>query len=207
MPVGNHDWTSARLMHSPLAIEFLGPYSWHGAPDAPSVFTAPVASQQGIYLWTIALPDGYITYYVGETGRSFALRMAEHFQEHAACMYTLYEPEQFARGTKVKLWPGRWGREKRSIADCVSQSVVFAPQIAATTQLFRFFLGTTTCDRRIRQRAESGIADCLYNTPGMIGDFQDKGIRYCRRKETEQPIQFSVRCASQLMGMPAQVFG
>ena len=207
MRVGNHDWTSARLMHSPLSIEFLGPYSWHGAPDAPSVFTAPVASQQGIYLWTIALPDGYITYYVGENGRSFALRMAEHFQEHAACMYTLYEPEQFARGTKVKLWPGRWGKEKRSIADCVSQSVVFARQIAATTQLFRFFLATTTCDRRIRQRAESGIADCLYNTPGMIGDFQDKGIRYCRRKETEQPIQFTIRCSSRLLGMPAEVLG
>ena len=194
-------------MNTPLPLEFLGPYSWHGAPDAPSVFTAPIASHQGIYLWTIALPDGYATYYVGETGRSFALRMAEHFREHAACMYTLYEPEQFACGVKVKLWPGRWGKEKKSIAACVAQSVVFAPQIAATTQLFRFFLAPTTCVRRTRQRAESGIADCLYDTPGMIGGFQDKGIRYCRRNETEQPIRYSVQCSSQLIGIPADVWG
>lgn len=99
MRVGNHDWTSNRLLHSRLSIEFLGPYSWYGAPYAPSLFRAPIASQQRIYLWNISLPDGYITYYVGETGRSFALRMAEHFQEHAACMYMLYETEQFARGT------------------------------------------------------------------------------------------------------------
>ena len=96
-------------MHSPLSIEFLGPYSWHGAPDAPSVFTAPVASTQGIYLWTIALPDGYITYYVGETGRSFVLRMAEHFQEHVAYMNTLYQPEQFARKIKGKNMAGALG--------------------------------------------------------------------------------------------------
>jgi hypothetical protein len=142
---GNASWQprlNFKSTHAlPLLIEFLGPYSWHGAPDTRSVFTAPVASQQGINLWTIALPDGSITYYVGETGRSFALRMAEHFQEHAACMYTLYGPEQFARGTKVKLWSGRMGKEKRSVADCVSQSVVFAPQITATTPPFRFRVG------------------------------------------------------------------
>jgi hypothetical protein len=133
--------------------------------------------------------------------------MEEHFREHAACMYTLYEPEQFASGIKVKLWPGRFGEEKRSIAECVAQSVVFAPQIAATTQLFRFFLAPTTCDERTRQLAESGIADCLYNTPGMIGDFQDKGIRYHRRTATEQLIRFSIQSSSRLLGIPAEVLG
>ena len=58
---GNASWQPRLDFKStnalPLLIEFLGPYSWHGAPDTRSVFTAPVASQQGINLWSIALPD------------------------------------------------------------------------------------------------------------------------------------------------------
>ena len=82
-------------------ISFAGPYSWPGTPDAPSVFDLEVGHEADIYFWTVPLHQGYLIYYVSETGRSFRARLQEHYTEHAAAMY------QAAREEKVMLWPGR----------------------------------------------------------------------------------------------------
>ena len=91
-----------------VKLNFLGPYSWLDMPDAPSLLEAETSRHPGIYLWTIPLAHGHLVYYVGETGRAFRVRMLEHYKEHASGMYHLYDPERFAKGEKIFLWPGRY---------------------------------------------------------------------------------------------------
>ena len=90
-------------MTEKVTVPFTGPFSWPGAPDAPSVFDVEVRRECGIYLFTVPQNEGYLVYYVGETGRSFQVRLLEHYKEHASCMYHLSSPAEFAYGEKLCL--------------------------------------------------------------------------------------------------------
>lgn len=189
-----------------LTLRFAGPYSWPGTPDAPSLFDAPEADQPGIYLWTVPLPEGHLVYYVGETGRSFATRLREHYLEHAAGMYHLYEPDAFARGEKSMVWPGLWDREDRkTVQECIEAYPQLAPTIAKMTSVLRFFLAPMDCDQRTRKRVEGALARALYEAPGKAGEFQERGIRYERRREDERAIQVKLATAVPLLGVPEEL--
>lgn len=54
-----------------LDVDFAGSFSWPGTPSAPSLSDADIAGRCGIYLWTVALEEGELIYYVGMTARSF----------------------------------------------------------------------------------------------------------------------------------------
>ncbi|MGA7075350.1 MAG: hypothetical protein WBZ42_02215 [Halobacteriota archaeon] len=54
-----------------------------------------------MYLYTVPYGGQYLTYYVGETGRSFKARFAEHTREYVGGLYRVYDPEHFARGEKT----------------------------------------------------------------------------------------------------------
>ena len=136
-------------MGEKITISFVGPFSWPGARDAPSVFDVQVRQESGIYLWTVPQTDGYLIYYVGETGRSFQRRLLEHYAEHAACMYHVYSPEQFARGEKLMLWPGHYDSgDRKSAKECIAQYSRLGPYIDKLTALFRFFLAPLSCGER-----------------------------------------------------------
>ena len=127
-------------MSDEIAISFAGPFSWFGASNAPAVYRADEVRQCGIYLWTVHLPQGYLIYYVGETGGSFKVRLRQHYEE-----------------------------------------------------------------LRIRRRIEA-IAQTLSAAQGIIGAFQDKGIRYEPRVKAEQPIPCVVRSALPLLGLSERFF-
>lgn len=91
-----------------LTVPFEGPFSWQGLPGAPSIFESSVGRASGIYLWTVP-QDGYeLIYYVGETGRTFATRMQEHYKEHAAGFYHLNDADALTQGRRELVWPGLW---------------------------------------------------------------------------------------------------
>ena len=190
-------------MPSEVSVAFAGPFSWMGAPDAPSVFDAEQRRDAGIYLWTVPQSDGYLIYYVGETGRNFGIRLLEHYTEHAAAMYHVYSPPEFARGQKIALWPGRFdATDCRSAKECIAQYSKLCGPISELTAMFRFFLAPTSCDDRSRRRIEAAIASSLYEVPGIVGGFQDRGIRYDHRRDDEEPIECVVSTSACLLGMP-----
>lgn len=195
------------LVEEIYKVSFGGPYSWPGAPDAPSLFEADIRREPGIYLWTVRLPDGYLVYYVGETGRSLEIRMLEHYKEHAACMYHLYEPEQFARGEKVPLWPGRFDTsDRKSVLQCIQQYQRLSTAVAELTSLYRFLFAPFAGTSRFRRRIEAAIAHALYKAPGMVGAFQDAGIRYVPRRDDELPVECEVSSSVPVLGLPDRLF-
>ena len=190
-----------------MVVSFSGPFSWPGTSDAPSVFDAEVRRLPGIYLWTVSLAEGHLVYYVGETGRSFEVRLLEHYKEHAACMYHVYSPAELARGEKVALWPGRYDAEHRKFTtEFIAQHANLAPHIHALAYLYRFLLAPLSCESRIRQRIEAAIAGALYAAPGLAGIFQDRGIRYAPRRADEVPLGCALTSPVPLIGLPEQIW-
>ncbi len=190
------------MLPDEISVSFGGPFSWPGTPDAASIFDANEGLAAGIYLFTVPLPDGYLIYYVGETGRTFRDRLFEHYTEHASAMYHVYSPAEFARGEKVMLWPGRFDMEcRKSKRECVAAYTELYGPIWEMTRMFRLFLTPLACDTRIRRRIESAIANALYATPGVVGAFQDK-VNYSPRLDGEAPIGCVVSSSARLLGLP-----
>ncbi len=54
-------------MPGTLCLRFSGPYSWSGCADAPSVFDSHEAQHRGVYLRTVARPEGHLIYDVGQS--------------------------------------------------------------------------------------------------------------------------------------------
>lgn len=187
----------------PMIVEFVGPLSWSGGTGIPSIFEAEIGKRFGLYLWTVPLDAGELVYYVGETGRSFAQRMLEHFKEHASGGYHIYEPQEFSRGRKVALWYGLYGPDReKSLLEFIHRYRQLAPAIADLTELYRFYVAPLQCEKRVRERIEAALAKHLYEQPGMVGEFQDRGIMYRGRNSAEEAVQVSVQCTAHLIGVP-----
>jgi hypothetical protein len=190
-------------MADEIIVSFAGPFSWCGSPDAPFVHDADEARKAGIYLWTVPLPDGHLIYYVGETGRSFNIRLRQHYEELVSARYHVYSAVEFARGEKVMLWPGRWDVvDRKSDHECQQNCSRLSKQIRDMIFVLRFFVAPLSCDKRTRQRVEAAIAQPLYTISGMIGGFQDHGVRYDPRLPDEQPIACVVSSPVSLLGIP-----
>ena len=193
------------MPNAEVTLGFEGPYSWGGEEGTLSILDHDLAvtKKPGIYLWTILTDDGELIYYVGETGRSFSQRMHEHYKEHAAGAYHLNELTAFRRGDRVTVWEGLYGRGRSAFRqESVRRFCEFAQTIAALTEIYRFYLAPLECDARLRQRIEAAIATHLYRQPGIIGHFQEEGIRYRGRTEQEATIEIAVYSAVRLLGMP-----
>ena len=49
----------------------------------------------------------------------------------------------------------------------------------------QFFVAPVELSQRLRQRVEAVIANCLHKHPGIVGAFQDIGVRYLPRRSDE----------------------
>ncbi|MBC7911226.1 MAG: hypothetical protein H7Y30_12035 [Pyrinomonadaceae bacterium] len=187
-------------------IKFAGPLWSVESENHPTVFQSPVSSLPGIYLWTVPYNDSELVYYVGETGRSFAVRTKEHFQAHLSGMYEIYDANEFSQGRKVLLWKGMWKRGTESMmAEFLKRHNELAPHIHGMLHLYRLYLAPCDCEKRLRLRIEAAIAASLYKQPGIVGQFQEPGISYCPRRADEEPVHVALDCDSDILGLPKYV--
>jgi len=184
-----------------VIVSFSGPFSWFCNLDAPSMYDAAESLKAGIYLWTVPLMNGHLTYYVGETGRSFGTRLREHYEELVAARYHVYSAQEFARGEKIVVWPGRYDSvDRKTDVDCESNRLRLSEPIRDMAHVLRFFLAPLSCDTRTRLRIEAAIANSLYDAAGVAGSFQDR-IRYRPRTNNEQPINCRLSSSVPLLGL------
>jgi hypothetical protein len=187
-----------------VCLTFDGPLSWHGTAGTQDIHRAELGRLFGVYVWTIEIESGdHVVYYVGETGRTFAARMQQHFQEHMSGGYHLYEPAKFRQGEKKLLWPGRYMRDdRRTPADFLRELGSLHGVVEDLAFMYRFFVAPFHGDSRLRQRIEAGLADYFGGIEGFVGDFQDKGIRYRRRKPNEEPVPVMCDSQAKVAGLP-----
>jgi hypothetical protein len=185
-------------------INFENPFSWFGAPDAPSIQTAPERHRSGIYLWAVALPEGYLTYYVGMTMVSFAKRMGKHHDDYINARYRLYEPQAFAHGRKEMIWSGHWYGKRPSKAVCKENAPRLREPTLKQLAVFRYLLAPLSYDQRTVERIEAAIAYGITG-PGARGAFQEDDIRYCSRKPHEEPIKCVISSSVPIIGLPTTI--
>lgn len=186
-----------------MHIRFYGPYSWVRQEHVPSVFEAELGKEPGVYLWTIPYGMKELVYYVGKTQRNFSVRMLEHFKEHASGGYHLYKPEDFVRGQKTLVWPGRYDMKMKTTVEAfLKRYDSLWSYIRDLARLYRFWLAPLHTDKRILERIEAAIANCLHEQKGRIGEFQEKGVRYRPRRRDEQPIEVSIEADGRILGLP-----
>jgi hypothetical protein len=121
-------------------------------------------------------------------------------------MYHIYGPEQFAVSHKHVLWRGMYGNDREaSLAAFVERLPTPAPALAVFVRLMRFHLAPLTCDTRLRRWIEAALALCLHRQLGIVGSFQDVGIRYAPRRAGEEPVDVFCQSSAVLLGLPAHL--
>jgi hypothetical protein len=193
-------------MSAAASLHFSGPFSWCSPDPAISIFEAAATRMAGIYLWTVEMQDGHLIYYVGETGTEFRRRMRQHWCDQMAGLYPIYEPELFAVGQKRALWRGLYGNDREAgLAAFAQRLPTLAAALTRFVGLMQFHLAPLTCEARFRRRIESALAQHLYRQPGLVGQFQDVGIRYVPRRAGEAPIDVHCGSTAVLLGLPASL--
>jgi len=186
-----------------IVVSFKGPFSWTKNDKCPNLFRQEVSNLRGLYLWTVPQSERELIYYVGITGRSFHKRMEEHFKEHCAGAYHLNEPEKLRNGNRKCIWPGFFDQtNKKNIAELVENYDNYARIIVDLSHIYRFYLAPLELENRKLERIEAALAMHLYNQPGEVGAFQEKGVIYKARNNDETPFQARFESKANLIGIP-----
>ncbi len=186
-------------------LKWDGPFQWYGSGES-ALFSRPEAQKAGIYLWSVHAQEHHFTYYVGETGRPFATRFAEHTRNYLGGYYQTYEPDQFAQGIKVVNWEGIYGASPiDQMSRFLEQYHVLAPKIYRMLGIFQIYLAPFDIDQRIRQRIESAIAQQIYQQPAPVGTFLDEEIRYSLRRGDEDPIAVTMEFTDNVPGFRSSI--
>lgn len=186
-----------------LVVEIKGPYSFLKNSDYPSFFNTSLIERKGIYLWTVPYTDSELVYYVGETGRSFRIRMLEHMKGYLSGEYGINDPEELRNGKRLRIWNGLWRGE--NITDFLERHNELSQKIMELFNLFRIYLIPLNCESRLRKRIEGTIAEILYSYDGVIGEFQEPDCRYQKPKINRGSIRIQLCHKSKILGLPDEL--
>jgi hypothetical protein len=178
----------------------IGPFDFVGEN---SVFGCKEAPLCGIYIWTVKLEDGYLPYYVGETGKSFAERLTVHVKEYFSGVYRIYDPDKFKFGQKKLIWQGTWlPGTKDKFPEFIAQYNRLAPEIYRFLSLLQIFLIPLNINPRKRKRIESTLAHGINDPRAKIGNFQEREIKYAVRRKDEEPLLIALSSDEKILGLP-----
>ena len=187
-------------------LDWIGPLFWT-RQDGDCVFDSPAAEEQGIYIWTVQQEGAFLPYYVGETGRTFAVRFQEHTKEYISGVYRIYDPKQFVRGIKRLVWDGLWKKDRLNLWPyLLDRYVELAPVIYSFLSCFRLFLAPLDVDRRTRERIEAAVGDGVKNHDDITQAFFDDAVRYRPRREAEEPFKFANCFYKRILGLEDVMF-
>jgi hypothetical protein len=196
-----------QMVAAPLSVKWFGPYNFVENQD-DNVFTCSMSQSKGVYLFTIPYEGKFLIYYVGETSNSLANRLLQHIQNYLSGFYRVFEPEEFVKGRKVLVWGGMWKpdrKEAQLISEFLKRQSELSPKIVKFVEQFRIFLAPIMEDARIIERIESEIARSVGLQSGVVGDFQDKDVRYRPTRPDEQKFKVILTFAQPIMGLNKQL--
>lgn len=168
-----------------IELDWKGPFKWADA-QGNGILKIPEGQLCGVYLWTVSYEDSYLTYYVGETTRSFSQRFEEHAKEYLSGTYRICDPVLLMNGQKELIWEGLWKKGTRDRLDLfISRLPELSLKIQQLLSTFSIFIIPMKREKRVIQRVEAAIANHLLKQNGVIDSFQDDDIRYLPRRDGE----------------------
>jgi len=189
-------------------VQFSGPFSWIKQASLPEIWQATgLIERPGIYVMTIALPAGHLPYYVGES-KSLFERLSTHYEKTRRGEYRVFEPDAFARGERVQIWPGVF-RNAKTPAQCKAALPQLWPAIQAKLRSTRLFIAPLDCDPRTRVRIEAEIAQPLQWKGGRwraANPFQDDTVCYRPKTASEAAVECRLTLPAPIMGLREGTF-
>ncbi|MBP7654308.1 hypothetical protein KA977_12855 [Candidatus Dependentiae bacterium] len=186
------------------SLHFHGPYSWRHNGDC--VFDSPHIKSSGIYLHTFPYTNGFIVYYVGETGDSFQARLTTHAKGYISGEYRLLDYDALCKGEKKYIWQGLWKTDRvhlfSEFYDKYDEYVVSIKKIMDNMNLF---IAPLEADQRMRRRIEGAIGRHFLTNPGFIGQLPDTDNKLWYRKNEETPLKFRITAASKIFELPDEI--
>lgn len=186
-------------------LKLFGPFKFTNGGS--SVFSSEFSNHKGIYLWTVKFEDGYLVYYVGETGRSFNERFKVHRDSLRSGKYRIYDPKLFVKGEKKLLWnPYLKGAVKRPSYQEEFGKIYpsIRGQLDEYINLFDLFLVPYNDHDRLRMRIEAAISKGFKKTDGLVATFQDEDIKYKPRVESEEAVTVHISSSQNIDGLPRE---
>ena len=186
-----------------ILLDFKGPFRWHGASEEVVFFQEP-ANQPGIYVWCVEQPQGYLIYYVGETGGAFRERLRSHTSKFFRGEYGIWSADEFIQGKKVEVWPGKWRTTNKEgwTYEFIQRSPGLTPKLIEFLGTMRIFLAPLNAEPLIRQKIESRITTYLKNLPEPLGSFIDADTRHKARPRKSQSLLVEMNFPVPIQGLP-----
>jgi hypothetical protein len=187
-----------------IILDFKGPFLWHGVSEEV-VFFQEVADQPGIYLWCVEQQQGFLIYYVGETGGAFKDRFKSHTSSFFRGEYGIWSAGEFLQGKRVDVWPGRWRTTNKAgwPYEFIQRSPELIPKLIEFLGTIRIFLAPLEAEKLIRQKIESAVAAHLKNQSEPLGSFIDADIRHSGQSPKSRPLFVELNSPVPIQGLPA----
>ena len=184
-----------------MRASWLGPYSWPGFENENGLPELPAFA--GVYLWTVEHADGYLIYLAGITV-NLRRRFKQHTDTYVAGGYTLFDMPEMKNGRRKEIWHGaewagwRWAERPERRTEFATRQDEIRDATNLQLRTFRVFAAQVD-DRRVRERIEAAIMNCLYAAPSPMCDVPDRGMRLTPRRSTEEPITIWNACGGEAL--------
>lgn len=190
-----------------LDLRFEGPFTALDGGPHRCLFRDQAGLKSGIYLWTFGFGGSQFVWYVGQTRRAFAQRMAEHIAGYFSGEYPPVDPTALAEGRHsmptgfgpLSEWPTN-----------IPVLLERLPEIASNTlELMRrvqFHLAAVKLKPADLNRAEGAICRwCRAHTAPGIRSMIQPGMRVPARIPGDRPLRVRVSTESPIEGLPAEI--
>lgn len=157
---------------SEIELQFKGPFGLVRESGLPLAQEQPVARQQGIYLWTVELGDGYAINYAGKTGgegsRCFARRFAEELEYERGRGARYWDIDAFRRGERLPIFPQDTLEQRANVEVILSLYRIFmAPIVVSSDVLGEIEKGVIRHIQDSDERCRKFLANAKANPKGL----------------------------------------
>lgn len=176
-----------------------GPFSWPGYEKENNLL--PIPEKPGIYLQTFKYYDGFLIYAAGITLRTILKRFGEHTRNYLNGEYNVLDIGSAERGIRKEIWHG-WGYARENREEFEEKKGLIQEAVHKQLSGFSIFTCNIGRERRVLERLEASIMNSVYNGPGPICDFPDRGMYLSSRWDSEKPIIVKNITPEKIYGLP-----
>lgn len=142
-----------------MDVHFQGPFRALPGVGRRCLFDVPLKESAGVYVWTVPVGDVHHAFYVGQTTRSFGVRMLEHFQSFLSGTYSVLAADRLAHGEKRVIWAGQTSAAEASgqFGEFLGRLESLAPHIRKQIDMIRVHVAPLDPEGRLFNRIEGAL--------------------------------------------------
>ena len=193
--LSNHASTEPPLE---VSIRFQGPFAAMKTHACRCLFTDPIASQKGVYLWTMEVNGSERPWYVGQTDRGFGQRMVEHVRGFLSGEYTCFNAEALSRGEYCHA-DGFEGSSPENLPSIIANFERTSPHALSIVRRMRFYVAAVDKARLNRVEGAIGRHYKKHHPTFML-----PGLRECRKIPYDTPLHLTLSSEQLIEGFPTR---